>query len=302
MGAMIKVCDREIRIEGRLLRIAQPLGDRYRFLDDPAAVLDSLRQCGTRVDLFSFAQRLPETKPKYPYPMEWDNCAVLPISAFDHWWKRQIDNKTRNMVRKAEKKGVTLREVTFDDALVKGIWEIYNECPIRQRRRFPHYGKNIETVHREEATFLESSVFIGAFHEGKLIGFAKLVPDETGTQAGLMNIVSMIRHRDKAPQNALVAQAVCACANRGIQFLVYSKFDYGDKRDDSLRDFKERSGFKRVDLPRYHVPLTRMGWVALRLGLHHRLAERLPDSLAARLRDLRAAWYNRRSRSMTEAF
>ena len=302
MHTMIRVCEREIRIEGRLLRIAQPHGDRYRFLDDPTALLDGLRQCGTRVDLFSFAQRLPETEPKYPYPMEWDNCAVLPISTFENWWTHQIGFKARNKAKQAEKRGLFLREVPFDDALVKGIWEIYNECPIRQRRRFPHYGKNIETVHREEATFLDSSVFIGAFHEDKLIGFVKLVADETGTQAGLMNIVSMIRHRDKAPQNALVAQAVRACASRGIQFLVYSRFDYGDKQHDSLRDFKERSGFKRVDVPRYHVPLTRTGRLALRLELHHRLAERLPDSLAAKLRDLRFAWYSRRYRSMTEAF
>jgi len=302
MRTMIRICDRDIRIEGCLLRIAQPQGDRYRFLDDPAAVLEGLRQCGTRVDLFSFAQRLPETTPKYSYPMEWDNCAVLQISTFENWWTHQIGFKARNKAKQAEKRGVSVREVPFDDVLVKGIWEIYNECPIRQRRRFPHYGKTIDTVHREEATFLESSVFIGAFHEDKLIGFVKLVPDETGTQAGLMNIVSMIRHRDKAPQNALVAQAVRACASRGIQFLVYSRFDYGDRRHDSLRDFKERNGFKRVDLPRYHVPLTRMGWVALRLGLHHRLAERLPDFLAAKLRDLRAAWYSRRYRAMTESF
>ena len=117
-----------------------------------------------------------------------------------------------------------------------------------------------------------------------------------------MNIVSMIRHRDKAPQNALIAQAVRACASRGIQFLVYSKFAYGKKQHDSLSDFKERNGFKRVDLPRYHVPLTRTGWLALRLGLHHPFAQRIPESLAAKLRDVRAAWYDRRYGSMSEAF
>ena len=302
MITTVKVCDREIRIEGRLLRIARPHGDRYRFLDDPAAVLDGLRQCGTRVDLLSFAQRLPETKPEYPYPMEWDNFAALPVSTFEHWWTHQIGFKARNKAKQAEKRGVSLREVPFDDALVKGIWEIYNECPVRQGRRFPHYGKNIATVYREEATHLNCSIFIGAFLGDKLIGFAKLVHDETRTQAGLMNIVSMIQHRDKAPQNALVAQAVRSCAERGIPYLVYSKFAYGNKQTSSLSDFKERNGFQRIDLPRYHVPLTRMGWVALRLGLHHRLAERLPDSLAAKLRDLRAAWYKRRYRSMTEAF
>ena len=301
MITTVKVCDREIKIRGRLLRIAQPHGDRYRFLDDPAAVLDGLRQCGTRVDLFSFAQRLPETKPKYPYPMEWDNLAVLPISTFDHWWKKQVDSKTRNMVRKAEKSGLTLREVPFGDTLVRGIWEIYNECPVRQGRRFPHYGKDIETVHREEATHLNCSIFIGAFLGDKLIGFVKLVHDETRTQAGLMNIVSMIQHRDKAPQNALVAHAVRACADRGITYLVYSKFAYGKRQRDTLSDFKRNNGFQRIDLPRYHVPLTRMGRVAFRSGLHHRLYDRLPESVAAKFRDLRAAWYSRRYRSMTEA-
>jgi hypothetical protein len=301
MRKMVKVCDRDIRVEGRLLRLAQPHGDRYRFLDDPAAVVKALRQWGTRVDLFSFAQRLPETKPIYPYPIEWDNYAVLPISTFENWWTHQIGFKARNKAKQAEKRGVSLREAPFDEALVNGIWEIYNECPIRQRRRFPHYGKNIETVNREEATFLESSIFIGAYYADKLIGFVKIVADETGTQAGLMNIVSTIRHRDKAPQNALVAQAVRACASRGIQFLVYSRFAYGKKQHDSLSDFKERNGFKRVDLPRYHVPLTRLGWLALRLGLHHRLAERTPEFLAAKIRDLRAAWYDRRYGSMSEA-
>jgi hypothetical protein len=302
MPKMINVCDRGIRVEGRMLRLARPHGDGYRFLDDPAAVVDALRQCGTRVDLLSFAQRLPETKPIYSYPIEWDNYAVLPISTFENWWTHQIGFKARNKAKQAEKKGVLLRDVPFDNALVKGIREIYNECPIRQRRRFPHYGKNIETVYRDEATFLDSSIFIGAYFADQLIGFIKIVVDETGTQAGLMNIVSMIRHRDKAPQNALLAQAVKACASRGIQFLVYSRFAYGKKQNDSLSDFKERNGFTRVETPRYHVPLTPLGRVAVRLGLHHRLAERIPESVAAKLRDFRAAWYVRKYKLMSDAF
>jgi hypothetical protein len=301
MTKMIKVCGREIIIEGRILRIAQLHGDRYRFLDDPAPVVNGLQGCGARVDLFTFAQRLPESEQKFSYPVEWDNFAVLPVSTFENWWKQQIGSKTRNEVRLAEKKGVVLREVPFDDALVAGIREIYNECPIRQRRRFPHYGKNFDTVRSEEATFLDSSIFIGAFFAGKLIGFVKLVPDETCTQAGLLNIISMVRHRDKAPQNALIAYAVRACASRGIRYLVYSKFDYGKSRQDGLRRFKEHNGFRRVDTPRYYVPLTPIGSVGFRLGLHHSLGERIPEPIAGRLRDLRAGWYERRYRSMTEA-
>lgn len=301
MTEVIKVCGREIIIEGRILRVAHPHGDQYRFLDDPAPVINGLRACGARVDLFTFAQRLPETEPKFSYPVEWDNFAVLTVSTFENWWTHQIGFKARNKAKQAEKNGVVLREVPFDDALVAGICEIYNECPIRQRRRFPHYGKNFETVRREEATFLDSSIFIGAFFEDKLIGFVKLVPDETCTQAGLMNIVSMIKHRDKVPQNALIACAVRACASRGIRYLVYSKFDYGKKQHDGLRDFKERNGFRRIDTPRYYVPLTLVGWAAFRLGFHHGMTERIPEPFAGRLRDLRAAWYDRKYRSLTAA-
>jgi hypothetical protein len=296
---MINICGQEIRVQGRIVRIAQPHGDRYRFLDAPESIIAGLRACGTRVDLFTFAQRLPESEPKFPYSFEWDNLAVIPISTYESWWK-QIGAKTRNEIRLAEKKNVDLREVPFDDALVAGIREIYNESPIRQRRRFPHYGKDMETVRREEATFLDSSVFIGAFFEDKLIGFIKLVQDETCTQAGLMNIISMVKHRNKAPQNALIACAVRACESRGIKYLMYSKFDYGKGQQDGLRKFKEHNGFRRFDTPRYYVPLTALGWAAFRLRLHRNMSEYIPEGVAKRLRDLRANWYERRYRSTLE--
>lgn len=298
MTKLISICDREVRIEGRILRIARPHGDRYRFMDDPAPIIAGLGTSGIRVDLFTFAQRLPESQPKYSYSFEWDNFAVLPISTFENWWTQELGFKARNKAKQAEKNGVVLREVPFDDSLVAGIRAIYNECPIRQKRRFPHYGKDLETVRREEATFLSSSIFIGAFFEDRLIGFVKLVPDETCTQAGLMNIISMVKYRDKVPQNALIAHAVRACVDRGIRYLVYSKFDYGNKEHDGLRDFKERNGFKRVDTPRYYVPLTPMGSATLRLGLHNSISSRIPETFARRLRDLRTAWYERRYRSV----
>ena len=110
--------------------------------------------------------------------------SVAPISTFDHWWTIEIGSKARNKAKQAEKKKVVVREVPFDDVLVKGIWEVYNESPVRQGAPNRHYGKDIETVHREEATFLDSSIFIGAFLDDRLIGFVKLVHDETRTQAG----------------------------------------------------------------------------------------------------------------------
>jgi hypothetical protein len=229
--------------------------------------------------------------------MELDNLAVVPVSTFEHWRTKQISSEARNRSRQAEKKGVVIREVPFDDDLVRGIWEIYNECPIRAGRQFPHYGKSIERVRMDEATFLDSSAFIGAFLNEKLIGFVKLVWDETRTQANLMNILSMMKHRDKAPTNALIAQSVRWCAEQGISYLVYQRFSYGKKQWDGIMKFKQVNGFERMAVPRYYVPLTNVGRAAFRLGLHHRFLDHLPESVASRLRDLRNAWYGRKLRA-----
>ncbi|MGH9398091.1 MAG: hypothetical protein ACRD18_14725, partial [Terriglobia bacterium] len=83
--------------------------------------------------------------------------------------------------------------------------------------------------------------------------------------------------------------------------LVYQKFSYGKKQIDGLSQFKRVNGFQKVDLPRYYVPLTRLGRVAFRLGLHRRFADHLPESVGTRLRELRKAWYNRKFQDVMEA-
>ncbi|HWZ99300.1 MAG TPA: hypothetical protein VN025_16200 [Candidatus Dormibacteraeota bacterium] len=301
MNSLIEVCGKQVRVQGKLIRTARLEADKYHFVEDPEAFLEELRACNARIDLFTFVQKLPDTKQKYSYPMEWDNFAALPVTTFDNWWNKQIGFKARNKAKQAQKKGVVVKEVPFDRTLVKGIWEIYNECPIRQGKKFNHYGKDEETVYKDEATFLDTSVFIGAYDGDRLIGFIKMVYDETRTQAGLMNIFSSIRDRDKAPSNALVAQAVKSCADRGISYLVYSNFAYGGKQKSSLSDFKERNAFERMDIPRYYVPLTAIGATALKLGLQHRLSSRIPEPITAKLRELRENWYNRKFPSAKEA-
>jgi hypothetical protein len=292
----------DIVVRGHLCRVAEIDGDGYKFWADPESAIAALRGSNVRADIFTFLQKLPETSPRYPYRFVWDNLAVLPISTFEHWWVQQIGFKARNKAKQAEKKGILVREVPFDDTLVRGIWEIYNETPVRQGRRFPHYGKSLETVRTMSATFLDSSVFIGAFDGDKLIGFIKLTMDDSRSQAGLMHILSLASYRDKAPTNALLVQAVRSCTNLGLSYLVYANFAYGNKARSSLSDFKERNGFQRVDVPRYYVPLTLWGAAAFRLGLHRRVVEHIPESLAAKLRDLRSRWYQHRFHLKTESF
>jgi hypothetical protein len=287
----------DIVIEGRFLRTGRLEAEGFEFVTDPETVLADIAKSGSGIDLFTFIQKLPGTRPEFKYSMEWDNLAAIPVSTFEHWWTHQINCKTRNMVRRSAKKGLVFREVVFDDALAEGIWEIYNECPVRQGKPFPHYGKDFDAVRKMSATFLDSSVFIGAFLGEKLVGFAKLTVDAARSQAAIMHIISLMEHRDKAPMNALIAESVKACEKRSIPYLVYSKFSYWKKQRDGLSDFKEHNGFRRFDVPRYYVPLTQRGRLALSLGLQHGVRGSVPEPVVAALRRFRDMWYEHRSRS-----
>jgi hypothetical protein len=290
----MELCGKEIRIDGKLVRIGYLEGEGFQFLQDPESAIETLRKSRTRIDLFTFIHRFSEISTSHDYPMEMDNMAVLRVSTFDEWMMKQIDFKARNKARKAAKNGVVVREVPFDEALLRGIHTIYNESPVRQGKPFWHFGKDLETIRKMKSTFLDRSVYIGAFLEDNLIGFIKLVADEQQKQAGLMHIISMIKHRDKAPTNALIAQAVRSCAERGIPFLWYANMSYGKKQEDALADFKRHNGFQKVDVPRYYVPMSAAGRMALRLGLHHNTADWIPEPVAAAFRKVRKQWYARR--------
>jgi hypothetical protein len=290
----MKIAGREILVRGRLVRVARLEGDGLEMPSNVEEVLSDVRRARADIDVFTFVQLLPHTEPRFGYRMEWDNFAALPVTTYEHWLTKQIDFKVRNKVRKGEKNGLSVREVAFDDDLVKGISAIYNETPVRQGKPFWHYGKDLDKVRLENSSFLESSILIGAFVANELVGFLKVVVNADRGQAGVVQILSMIRHRDKAPTNALIAQAVRSCADRKIPNIVYANFSYGKKERDSLADFKEANGFKRIEVPRYYVPLTLKGRAALRVGAHHRLAEVIPAPLLEKVRKIRSLWYGRR--------
>jgi hypothetical protein len=297
----MKVCGKDIKVQGRLVRIARLDGDKYTFPENPEEFLAHLGECGSRIDIFTFLQKLPDASPMYPYPFEMDNLAVLRVTSFDNWWNKQINSYPRNRARQAGKRGVVMREVPYGEELIRGICGIYNETPVRQGKKFPHYGMTSERARQYAGTFLDRSIYIGAFLGEEMIGFIKLTMDDSRTQADLVHILSMAKHKDKAPTNALIAEAVRACAERNIPYLVYEHFAYGNKMGDSLSHFKEVNGFQRVDIPRYYVPLTPIGRIALRLKLHHRFTDRIPESMAGKFRDLRKSWYERRFQAPTNA-
>jgi hypothetical protein len=290
-----EICGRTVVVTGNWLRQASIKDEDVvegEIVADPSVFVEELKRSALHADIFSFSQKIPDTTPKYGYQFEWDNSAVIPLTSFDDWWKNRLSQETRRNVRRSAKRGVVVRPVEFDDELVRGIQAINNETPIRQGRRSWHFGKDFETVKMENGTYLERSDFLGAYFNDELIGFAKFIyVDQIAT---LIHIISKIEHQDKRPTNALIAKAVEVSAKKGAKFLLYTKFIYDGDQSSPLTEFKRRNGFEEMRYPRYFVPLTMKGVVAVKLGLYKGLRRLIPLPLLVSLKSLRSRVYQMR--------
>jgi len=283
----------DLVVSGKYLRIAGIKEEWDEDINDPGDVLSGLKSEGIEADIFTFMQRLPESKPKFAYPLEWDNVAALPIDSYESWLMKRLHRNHRNKIKLALKRGVTVRQVDFNDELVLGIQRIYNETPVRQGRPYWNYGMGFDDVKYENSQFMDRAVFFGAFLDEELIGYIRIV--FTDRFARTMGILSMARHQDKAPTNLLMAKAVEHCSTMNIPYLVYAKYDYGNLGNESLMNFKKYNGFESIVLPRYFVPLNTKGRLALSCNLHHGVKGIIPKEGIAFLKGIRNRWYQIRN-------
>ena len=258
------------------------------LVPDPPAFVEKLKRSQACADWFTFAQKFTDSSPRYPYHFEWDNVAVIHITTFETWWQG-LPQATRKNVRRAERRGVVVGTVEFSDELVAGIKAIYDETPIRQGRRFWHCGKPLDAVRRENSTYMDRSEFIAAYDGTELIGFIKMV--YVGESARIMQILSKDYHADKRPGNALIAKAVEICVAKKMKYLIYGKYAYGGNRTHQLAEFKQRNGFQQLLFPRYYVPLSLKGKLAMKLNLHLGIMRILPEAVCNFLLKARGQWY-----------
>ena len=255
-------------------------------------LLRNLRKKG--VDLFTFVQRtfVQETfEKKYPFHKEVENIAIMKIASYDDWWTRTIRKKVRQSVKKAEKSGVKVKIVEVNEDFFRSVQRIYNETPFREGRRYSGYGLSIGHL-REKFDDIGDSDILGAYFNGQLIGLLWLTyGDRT---AMFRSFVSFIKHRNKCPNNALIAEAVRRCSERQVTFLVYGNH-YGFL--PGLDKFREHQGFRKFPLPRYYIPLSRMGQLAIELGIHRKIEYSLPTLMERALLKL----YNYASRMVPAA-
>jgi len=281
-----------LAITGKRIRIAAVKDEEWleTELVDPERCISELKQEGYPIaDVFTFMQKPPVAHPKYRYPLERVSVAVAQFRDFKTWWGK-LPQETRKNVRRAEKRDVIIQVTPFGEELIRGIAEVQNETPVRQGRRYPHYGKTLEEVRRDHYGFVDRSDFITAHWHNEFVGFLKLV--YRGQLASVLQLNAKMSHYDKRPSNALLAKAVQLCDAKRISFLTYGKFNYGNKAGCSLTEFKTRNGFQEVLVPRYYVPLTGLGAFYTKLGLYRGLLGILPGRVITAGLKARSAWYS----------
>jgi hypothetical protein len=287
---------RRLVARGKRLRIATIRGDEMaeRELENPMLYINELKGGSNqtlKADIFSFVQKLPATLPRYAYPMEWESVAAIHLGGFKQWWEA-LPQETRKNVRRSEKRGLVVKTREFDRDLIEGIRDINDESPLRQGMRNPYYGKSVEETKELYGEFIGRCDFICAYSGEELVAFLHLV--YRGDVASILNLTTKASHFDKRPANALVAKAVEVCEQRGISYVTYGLYNYGNKRNSPLLQFKIRNGFEEIRVPRFYVPLTAWGAICVKLKLHRGLIGILPSSVISLVVDLRSKWYRSR--------
>jgi hypothetical protein len=282
-----------IAVSGKWIKIASVQDEEYMETEvlNPEGCIQKIKEQShvLHADIFSFAQKLPSLTPRYQYPMELASVAVARTDSFKDWWEA-LPQVSRKNVRRSQKRGVVIEVKGFDADVIKGICEVQNESPMRQGRPYHHYGKSLEQVRRDHGSFADRSDFICAYSENRFIGFLKLVYH--GNIASVLQVNSMAADYDKRPSNALLAKAVELCEARGVSYLTYGLFNYGNKGDTSIREFKVRNGFGEMMVPTYFVPLTVWGRFCVKTRLYRGLLGILPKSVLSAALKARSKWYD----------
>src|ERR1044072_9326458 len=89
----------------RIARLFDEIWLNSSPIENPEQAIEAVRSAGIGADIFSFAQALPETAPKFSYHYDWDNLAAAPTSSFQDWWEA-LPQESRKNVRKSQKRGV----------------------------------------------------------------------------------------------------------------------------------------------------------------------------------------------------
>ena len=287
-----------IVVTGKVIKMAAVHDEIWaeNEVEHPERCIKALMSVDTKTpqaDIFTFTQKPTSTILKYSFSYDLESIAAIHLTSFKEWWER-LPQESRKNVRRSQKRGVVVKVKEFDDELIHGIVDVNNDSPVRQGRSYSHYGKSFDQVKKDHSAFIERSDFICAYHGSEIIGFLKIV--YRGNVASILQLAPKLSQSDMRPANAMLAKAIEQCEARGVSCVTYGLFNYGNKKDTPLREFKVRNGFGEILIPRYYVPLTTWGAVCVRTKLYRGLIGILPQFIIVFIVGVRAKMYNMRIR------
>lgn len=201
---------------------------------------------------------------------EEDNCAVLNLTTYEDWWAK-IGNKTRNMIRKAEKQNLVCEikhKLTNRD--INDIFEIYTETPIRQNRFSPYYRIKKQNISQNAG---KNGLFFLAKKDSKIVGYIHLLITNANI-ANINTILSLKRAFFLAPNNFLISEVVRYCTKQKITRLTYGRMNI-----PALNKFKENNGFVKEKVYIVLYPLTLKGKLARLFRIYKNPKDFIPNSL-----------------------
>lgn len=288
----LSIGDRTLIITGKLIRTARVHQEEWMEgepVENPDAFISNLRKLDLKADIFNFSKRLPKTDRDYSFPCDWDNVAAIPISSYDQWLKDRVSRKTRQEVNRAQRLGVIVKSVSLSDNFITEVVSLFNRISLKQGRPFSHHGKDFMRVKKDISPYSDRSEFIAAHYKDELIGYIKIV--YMGRLASILNIITDPQHFEKRPSNVLLAEAIKICETKNILYLIFGKYAYGNKQNDSVTEFKRRNGFEMIQFPRYYIPLNLKGRIIIELRLYRGIIGLLPESIISMLLVVRSWLY-----------
>ncbi len=207
--------------------------------------------------------------------LEKRNASVQPLfmdvlnsdrKPFEEIWKTGFSKHARNRTRKAEKEGVSVREIKSYEKWISDMYLCNMSSFLRQRRypRYPHSDEDAFLVYLNKHKELlgESFRIYGAFFRGRLIAYSATL--EFNELILLMLMMSLSESMPKCPNDALLEYLIRHACGGGFAWIYYS-FDRVSYEADkpslhrSLRRFKFEHGFEERPMRVYTLGLSRSG-------------------------------------------
>src|SRR5437879_985652 len=100
----ICICGRTVIVVGRWLKIASVHDEFFvedEIIPEPRRFIAEVQWWNVKPDLFTFAQKVNDLTPRFNYHIEWEDFAVIPITTYQNWFKKQIRRGMRVNLHRA---------------------------------------------------------------------------------------------------------------------------------------------------------------------------------------------------------